>query len=117
MYLEFFFSYSTFLIAYSRYVETGEFLAEVKFGGKLKVDWFHFPSKHFCAVLIFTCSCGVLPSIFGDELDFVVGDSQIHRQEIYFLLPPGRSNSKPHITSLYCLNNFCCRIWNLFSTL
>lgn len=84
MYLELFFSYNTFLIAYCRYVETGEFLAEIKSGRKPKVDWFHFPSKHLCAVLIFTCPCGVLLSIFGDELDFFVGDSQVHRQEIYF---------------------------------
>lgn len=69
MYLDFFFLANTILIASCRYVETGEFLAEVKFGGKTKVDWFHFPSKHFCSVLIFACSCGVPLGILGDELD------------------------------------------------
>lgn len=68
MYLKFF-SYNTFLISFCRYVITREFLTEIKLGRKPKVDLFHFPNTRFYAVLIFTCSCGVLLSILVDEPD------------------------------------------------
>ena len=94
------FSYNTFLISFCRYVITRQFLTEMKLGRKPKVDLFHFPNTWFYAVLIFTCSCGVFLSILGGELDFIVGDSQVHRQEVYFSSLLESSNPKFHITAL-----------------